>query len=577
MKANELRRREIQLEMNRTLYQQFPVIMFLAPTGAILLILFQSEFISPTVWLPWLISILIINGLGSGLMFTLYKKYGSQPENADQLHRLLIIYTTIIGSIWGAVGILFLPVESREHQLLSFVWLWALAAMISASLVALVQVFHILLILILLPLAINSALYGDPFHLIMAAATTAFMFGLAFMYRSNNKTFLQAVSMRFQNAELIEQLQRKKLEAEQANLAKSKFLSAASHDLRQPVHAQGLYIAELDDYIDNPRGRMVLAGLENSVHALRQLLDSVLDIAKLDAGVVSLHKQDIPVESLFEEIRAVFAPQYMDQGIALRTTHTSAIVNSDRNLLAQILRNLVANALRYTLKGRVLIGCRQRDKHIRIEVWDTGIGISPEQTDSIFNEFYQVGNAERDREKGLGLGLAIVRRICELLEYRISVHSVPNKGSMFRVEVPVGLTAPSIDNSPSEQADLKGVSIVLIENELQVLNAMLGLLKHWGCHVLDAASAEVAIKKLVDWPHQPEVIVTDYRLHGRETGITAIEQIRNMLSIELPAIIITGDTAPERIQEAFRNGHPVLHKPVSSDLLRANIAQACGR
>lgn len=577
MDSTVSRNQQIELEKVRTFYRQFPIMIVLAPTGAMIFAYLQHEVIDREVWLSWLVCVLLVNGLLGGLMWVIYKKYGDASTNATHLHQLLAIYAVITGAIWGSIGFLFFPAESREHQMLTFVWLWALGAMISASTITLKLIFHIVILLIMLPLAISSALFADNFHLLMSAATIVYTFGLLFIYHVNHNTFIEAICLRFKNLDLIEQLQYKNREAAQANLAKSQFLAAASHDLRQPIHAQGLYIAELDDHVDSKQGRRILAGLESSIDALRKLLDSVLDIAKLDANVVTLHIENIPLSSLFEEARNEFTPQFSDKDIEFKIANTSKYVRTDRTLLIQVLRNLLSNALRYTNRGRVLLGCRCHGQTVSIEVWDTGIGIKTSQHESIFDEFFQAGNPNRDRDMGLGLGLAIVRRICQLLDSKVSMQSTFGNGSVFRVNVPAGLSGSTIENPTPVTEDINGIKVLLIEDEIHVSVAMQGLLKKWGCSVLNASGADEILEKLSLWPHQPDVIIADYRLRNEETGNMVIEKVRAAVMRYIPAIIVTGDTDPARIKEAFSNGDSVLHKPVAPALLRTRIAQACER
>ena len=573
----ELCQRRIKLELLKAIYRQLPVIMVMAPIGAVMFALLQSDFVSRIDLILWLLGVCALNGLGSGWLYLNFRRNGTRLEQTNRLHRFLVVFAACVGLIWGLAGVLFLSVESHEQGLLTFVWLWALAAMISAATVPLARVFHWLVYPILIPLAVRTVLVGDGFYVAMGVTTIVYLLGLVFLYRINHRAFVEAVTLHFQNIDLIHQLKQQKEDAEQANKAKSQFLAAASHDLRQPVHAQGLYIAELDEYVDHPRGRRILAGLESSIDALRRMFDAVLDIAKLDAGVVTPQKQDFPLATLLDEIRSETMPQSREDGIDLRFVLSRLTVRSDRVLLGRILRNFVTNALRYTPTGRVVVGCRRRSGHAHIEVWDTGIGIDVSQLDTIFNEFYQIGNPERDRDKGLGLGLAIARRISRLLGHEVSVRSTPNRGSMFSVAVPLATAIAPMLDAPSEDFDLTGVNVVLIEDETQIADAMQGLLTRWGCRVLNATNADAAITRLAHWPHQADVILADYRLAGQDTGALAIQRLREFLERHVPAIVVTGDTAPVRIQEAFLHGDPVFHKPVRPEFLRLGIARACGR
>jgi signal transduction histidine kinase len=269
----------------------------------------------------------------------------------------------------------------------------------------------------LAPITIRLAAEMDPLHIGLAAATVVYGVTQTYFYQNIHKTLLEALRLKYENVDLVKMLTLQKERAEQANLAKSRFLAAASHDLRQPLHAQGLFLTELDYYVDHPRGRMILGGLESSVHAMARLFNALLDISKLDAGIVEPDVSSFRIDLLLQEIQQEFMPQAEELGINLQIVPSRAVVRSDQALLGSILRNFVSNALRYTHRGRVLLGCRRRGGDIEIQVWDTGIGIPSSQLKEIFQEFHQIGNPERDREKGLGLGLAIAKRTSQLLAH----------------------------------------------------------------------------------------------------------------------------------------------------------------
>lgn len=359
----------------------------------------------------------------------------------------------------------------------------------------------------------------------------------------------------------------------QANQAKSRFLAAASHDLRQPMHALGLFIAQLHDTSHSPDTLKLVAQAQSSVAALQQLLDAILDVSKLDAGVLAPQIKAFPIGDLCDRLRASFAPEFARKGLRLRIVPTTLVVRSDPVLLERILLNLLSNALRYTERGSVLFGCRRAGGAVRIEVRDTGIGISEDRHGEIFQEFVQLGNPERDRSKGLGLGLAIVERITRLLGHRIELRSEPKRGSVFAVTVDRGAGSHAVSPvsvpTPTPAADqLRGALVMLVDDDVLVRAGMTGLLRGWGCHVLAAAASDEALKRLAHSERLPDVIVSDYRLPGDENGIALIHRLCAAAGIEIPAVIVTGDTAPERLQEAQASGFTILHKPVQAAKLR---------
>jgi signal transduction histidine kinase/CheY-like chemotaxis protein len=381
-----------------------------------------------------------------------------------------------------------------------------------------------------------------------------------------------AARLRESYAGLEQKVAERTHELELANQAKSRFLRAASHDLRQPMHALGLFVAQLKARIHDPQTRGISAKVEAAVTALQELLDAILDISRLDAGVVSPEIFEFGMDSLFERLHAAFAPVAADKGLALRVVPSRLAVRSDPVLLERILLNLVANAVRYTERGGIVIGCRRRGERVRIEVWDTGVGIVPEQQQAIFQEFYQVGNPERDRHKGLGLGLAIAARLAHLLGSRIEVASRPGKGSVFTVEVPRGTrqAAPSAAELAAVTADrLRGALVLIVDDDALVREAMHGLFVQWGCEVAIAANGDEAMAALERHDRLPDALLCDYLLPGGESGTDVIQRLHAAAGIAIPAALISGDTAPETLQSAKASGYPLLPKPVAPARLRA--------
>lgn len=352
-------------------------------------------------------------------------------------------------------------------------------------------------------------------------------------------------------------------EAERANLAKSKFLAAASHDLRQPVQALFFFTTALARKLEGHPAREILADLERSLEALNLLLDALLDISRLDAGVVQPNDTTFSVGSLLDRIEAEFGPQARHKKLELRVVPSTAMIRGDPALLSRVLSNLTANAVRYTRRGRILIGCRRRAGALRIEVTDTGIGIPADKLKDVFQEFYQISNPERDRSQGLGLGLAIVDRLSKLMGHPIEVRSQEGKGSTFAIEVPLG-ESPAAAAAAARRvaAERKLGLIVIIDDEPTVLKGLLMILQEWGFEVIAATSEEEAMRLLGDLQKQPNAIVADYRLRNGRTGTEAIQHIRALFNQPIPSIIITGDTAPERLREAEASGLSILHKPV---------------
>jgi signal transduction histidine kinase/DNA-binding NarL/FixJ family response regulator len=373
---------------------------------------------------------------------------------------------------------------------------------------------------------------------------------------------------------MSEELGRLYRQLEEANLAKSRFLAAASHDLRQPLHALNLFIAQLRTEKDQAEKDMVIARIDAAVAAMNELFNALLDMSRLDAGVLVPSISEFPVDELLKRIEMTFTAAAREKDLRLRVVSNSAWVRSDFILLERILLNLVSNAVRYTPAGGIVVGCRRRAGILQIEVWDSGIGIPEDQQRTIFGEFHQLSTAKQDRRGGLGLGLAIVDRLCRLLDYPIEVSSRLGRGSRFVISVP--LTAPlklpeHMPHAAMDQA--MGKSVVVVDDDVLVLDGMRGVLKSWGCSVVTATSEDTALAVLSEIERPPDIIISDYRLSDGKTGFDVIECIRRAFGTPIPAFLISGDTAPERLREARASGYYLLHKPVQPITLRSVISQ----
>ncbi len=358
--------------------------------------------------------------------------------------------------------------------------------------------------------------------------------------------------------------------AERANGAKTHFLAAASHDLRQPVQSLVLLTSALAMRLGDHPAASLVGRIETSMDALCRLLDAILDVSKLDAGTVSPNVQPVALGAIFERLDAEYRLRAAEKGIGFRTVPNSLSLRADAALLERIIRNLVENALRYTDSGRILLGCRRQAGGVRIQVYDTGIGIPPEHLERIFHEFYQVSNHARDRGKGLGLGLAIVDRLARLLGYRVRVASWPGKGSCFTLEIGKsalpfstdGAAAPAEADSPESG----GGTALVIDDDPLVREGMTLLIEDFGWRVLAADGAPAALTALAGSERSPDLVIADYRLEAGATGLDAIRAVKAAMPPDRPllCVVLTGDTAPERIADAQASGYRILHKPITA-------------
>jgi len=380
-------------------------------------------------------------------------------------------------------------------------------------------------------------------------------------------------SLRRAQIELERKVAERTQELELANAAKSRFLAMASHDLRQPLHALGLFVAQLRTPLKSGERTKTIEQVDATRKEMDEMVNSLLDISRLDAGILTPKITEFPIARLLQKIETTFHQATREKGLRLRIRRSDAWVRSDVMLLERILLNLVSNAVRFTLRGGIIVGCRRRGEMLRIEVWDSGSGIPEDQKQNIFGEFFQLPAPERSRYGGLGLGLAIVDRLRLLLNHQIDLASTVGRGSRFAILVPMAderVTSTEPVDSPRPAAfAVEGKVILVIADAPIVLEETGGLLGKWGYSVLTAESDEAALIRLAERQQRPDLIISDYHLASGKTGIRAIEQLNAAFGSSIPAILISGDTAPEPLRDAKDRGYILLHKPVDPMRLRA--------
>jgi two-component system, sensor histidine kinase len=370
-------------------------------------------------------------------------------------------------------------------------------------------------------------------------------------------------------------LEEARARADAANISKTRFLAAASHDLLQPLNAARLFLSALAETELPENAERLIENLELAFESIDRLLSALLDISKLDAGVITPEIANVPLGPLLRRLVTEFAPLAERKGLTLRLVPTEVVVVTDQGMLARALMNLVSNAIRYTRQGGVLIGVRRCESGVRVEVVDTGIGIPSHQHAEIFEEFRRLGADAEQRDRGFGLGLAIVERIARMLEHPLSVQSVPGRGSRFALALPRGSRDPALPATrarPETAPRSRGALLVVIENEAAIREGMQALLQGWGYVVLTAPSPEIAIGLLRRSRRQPAAVIADYHLDGC-TGADAIGMLRAGFGRDLPAVVITADRTPEVRREVEALGVPMLNKPVRPAQLRSLLAK----
>ncbi len=562
---------QLQAERIKVLYKQVPSILISNLLIALLLTLFLYKFTNDILSLYWMIVVIIL----SVFRYIMLKRYNKQEQDEKEViwwGWFFVLTAFISGCIWGATSILFLQTDSLVIMLFLLMTLTGITVGSSASLSNFAWSYYAFAIPTILPFAYVLASEGKTDFIILSIMLTVFLLLQLIVAKKNQSTLDESIILRNEKTDLIQQLELKKEKAELANSAKTRFLAAASHDLRQPLHAMSLFLDILDERNQDPEQAMIVDKIKKSSLSLENLLESLLDISKLDAGIISVNKKSFPIQKLFDVLANEFNSIAIEKGLRIHFMPTSLYLNSDSQNVERILRNLISNAIRYTEQGKILIGCRRQSDSVLLSVYDTGVGIDADKNKIIFEEFQQLDNPGRDRSKGLGLGLSIVNRLTELLNAKLSMQSIPGKGSVFSIEL------PRSSSNQISQPDMVTVEtypklaekiIVIVEDEEEIRNALKLLLSGWGCKVLELTSTK-DVKQKLQLSCKPDMILADYRLQNHETGVNVIHAIYDYYQDNnIPAIIITGDTAPDRIKEVKESGFQLLHKPVAGGKLRA--------
>ena len=406
----------------------------------------------------------------------------------------------------------------------------------------------------------------------LALLTAIYYWLLLGLARNAWKTFEESVRIRFQESDLNAQLQAALARANEASQAKTRFLAAASHDLRQPLHTIGLLVAALSLRPMAGRDKEIINLLSQVTMALSEQLDELLDISRLDAGVVQMERRLVRLDELVRRHHAETRGAAEEKGLrAVVGCEQPVHAYTDPALLLRILRNLTDNAIKFTESGYIAFDVVADGDHACISIADSGRGIVAEEHQKVFEEFYQVGNPERDRARGLGLGLSIVRRLAKLLAIDLNMRSEPGKGTRFELRLPLTYAhAQPVATAISLRSALN-VKVLVLDDERAVRQGVRLLLEELGCDCMEAGTTAEALACVAH--SRPDIVLADMRLRGTDTGIAAVRAIREAVG-HIPALLVSGDTAPDRLQEASRAGIRLLHKPVSMEVLRGAIEEA---
>ena len=574
----------VERDCVQALYRQGPLASLIAMViGGVIVAAMWSTV--PHSWLVGWYALVIAN---QAVRIALWRGFHSENPAGARVAVWAWRYTIGMaagGALFGSVAVFMLPLAASLDQAFLMVVISGMAAGSVSANAYHQPAMNAYILAILAPITLTLAyLAAEQGNLEYALLAFCYVFYLTVMLgfgRNQSEILRKTFDFSHRNDDLVAEL-RKKTEqaesaqrnAEQANLAKSQFFAAASHDLRQPLQALGLFAASLRETKREPDDARRIDQILSSVDVLESLFDELLDISKLDAGYVKPVPTHFQAKTLFERLENGYSPFARKNGLALEFDHGDLALHSDSVLLERVLGNLLSNALRYTPTGGVKVRCIARDTSVAIEVADTGVGIPAEEQERVFDEFHQLGNPERDRRKGLGLGLATVKRIAQLLGTRVSLQSAPGRGSAFSIAVPRGdaaRVAPiPIAPAAADVDVLRGKLIAIVEDERDVREGLAELLGMWRCRVAAAGSARELMEKL-EGGAPPDAVIADFRLRDHETGTSAIAALRERFGACLPALLMSGDTNPEIFSLVRELRLPLLSKPVRAARLRAAL------
>jgi len=564
--------RRLRAEQLREHYAQIPA-MAIAPTAGAFF----------TAWVLWgavddrdlQVGVGAVTAL-SALRLLLYRAYfrlDAAQADAPHWHRLAVAAALASGCVWGSAAPFLYPPELPQYTVFVVVLLTMLPVVPVAALAAYMPAFYAYYLPCLTPFVVTLALRDNRAELMAAVLLVMMLVAMLVFARRYSNGLAQAIVLRMQLADQGDALRL-------AAAHRSRFIAAASHDLRQPVHAMGLFLESLRRQGGGAADEGLIGHLEASQRNLREMLTNMLDISRLDAAVAAPQMRAVAIGALLQRLAAEFAPLAAVRQLDFRVRVADGVVHTDPALLERIVRNLLSNALKYTRRGGVLLACRPYGDALRIQVFDTGIGIAAQHHGRIFQEYDQLDPPDRSvaddsTTGGLGLGLAIVEQSARLLGHAVQLRSRPGRGSVFGVVLQRGHDAAA---SPAEAAlpapHGAALVVLVIDDDAAVRDATAQLLGLWGHRALACATLAQALDALTAHGIVPDVLIADLQLAAGHTGIDAAARVRQQVKRALPLILVTGDTTPERIRQAFDAGHFLLHKPVDPQRLRACISEA---
>ncbi len=561
--------------------------------GAIVIVLLYTGLAAPELLILWCMVFAAVWIYRASIAARFRSVQLRADTDFPHWRRLWLVGVLASGALWGLAAWLFYGAGGSIQQIGLIITVYSYCVASVPVLADQQRAFLTFLGLCFLPTIARIAAENTLYSYELAGVLLLAMGMTALLGRNYRQAMDRVIELKLRTEQLLEQLRQEKAaaeaarqEAEVANRAKTQFFAAASHDLRQPLHALGLFAEALRNKSRDEEVIQLVNSINSSVDALEGLFSELLDITKIDTGAVEVVPQHFRLQDLFARLRLHYEPTAFEKGLALRFRGGHRVAYADPVLVERIVRNLLSNAIRYTEDGGVLVACRQRGERLWVQVWDSGVGIPESEQPRIFEEFYQVPGerptAAHDR-KGLGLGLAIVKRLAQLMNAPLSLRSQPGRGTVFTLELPLGKAQQRMAEPVAASAPL-GLTlerklIAVVEDEPAVRDGLEVLLKGWGATVAvfdTVAACRQWAEHAKAQGQKPDLAIVDYRIDHQSTGIDAIQALREHFGAELPAIVVTGSTTAGLEELAHQHAFHLLIKPVVPNKLRAMIAFKLG-
>lgn len=572
---NEKYKYYVKQEQLRLSFEQIKTISLSSLLADVFVVLIFYKHVPNMQLLAWLIIAIVTVVVIPLSVYILVKKDNGNYRIKMNIEHTLVVVGLVGSSGWGAMSIFLFTPESVVYQLIMLLFLVMGAALSTIVTVAFRPFFFATILPLILPFSIRSFMEGGMTNVVIGVIPIIFGGTLIYLYKNINRVLLDSLSLRFQKDQLMEKIKQEKATVEKISKDKAKFIAMVSHDLKQPLYAQGLLLTQIDYQKLDADMNGVVDKLKASVNIMNDTFNDLIDVSRLDAGAIKPNHTRFPINLLFDELVLHFAGSALNKDLRFRIVQSKLWVESDPIILRRILGNLVSNAMRYTHSGGVVIGLRRKQHTVVIQVIDSGCGIPDELRKKIFNEYYQVNSD--NNASAFGLGLAIVSQLCDILGHKLEFTSVTGKGSCFSIELPI---AVSVDKDEFHQGDfgdllpeLSNKSILMLDDNKEILDAMVSHLKAGGANVYPANSEKMLMSYLNTLSDAPDLLIADYRLGENMTSIEFINNYLNRYGCDQPVLMVTGETGVDILGKLAGSNIKVLYKPIRVDQLNKGIHQ----